>query len=78
MNYSQTLKQYKFNINQSYKNKLKTKMATLIFSLFFVNNRSLIINEYLFKLQYKPRTNQKSRNSLDPDPDFLGPIHLYL
>lgn len=72
MNYSQTLKQYKFNINLSYKSKLKTKMATLMFSLFFVNNRSLIIIEYLFKIQYKPWTNQESRNSQDPDPDFFG------
>lgn len=47
-------------------------MATLMFSLFFVNNRSLIIKEYLFKIQYKPRTNQESRNSQDPDPDFFG------
>lgn len=72
MNYTQTLKQYKFNIIQSYKSKLKTKVATPMFSLFFVSNRSLIINEYLFKIQYKPRTNEESRNSQNPDPDFFG------
>lgn len=43
-----------------------------MFSLFFVNNRSLIINEYLVKIQCKPRTNQESRHSQDPDPDFFG------
>lgn len=68
MNYSQTLKQYKFNINESYKSKLKTKMATLMFSLFFVNLRFSTNHE-----QIKNREIVKIRIQI-----FLGPIHLYL